>query len=47
MPVDSDVVILACYYAPFINLDLLVRTGTGTNVRYLNPISLDVDDTLS
>ena len=38
--VDSDVAILACQYAPSINLDLLVRIGTGNNVRYLNPISL-------
>ena len=27
--VVSNVAILACYYAPFINLDLLVRIGTG------------------
>ena len=44
--VDCDVAILACNYAPFINLDLLVRTGTENNVQYLNPISLDVDDTV-
>ena len=44
--VDSDVAILACYYAPFINLDLLVRIGAGNNVQYLNPISLDLDDTV-
>ena len=44
--VDSDVAVLACYYTPFINLDLLVRIGTGNNVRYLNPISLDVDDSI-
>ena len=44
--VDSDVAILAGYYAPFMSLYLLVRIGTGNNVRYLNPISLDVHDTV-
>ena len=44
--VDSDVAILACSYAPVINLDLLLRIGTGNTVRYLSPVSLDVDDTV-
>ena len=44
--IDSDVAILACYFAPFINLDLLVRIGTGNNVQYLNHILLDVDETV-
>ena len=30
--VDSNVAILACYYAPFINLDLFMRIGTGNNM---------------
>lgn len=41
--VDSDVAILACYFAPRIELELYVQIGTGSNVRVLDPASLDVN----
>ena len=44
--VDSDVAILACYYAPIIESRIIIKIGTGKYERMLNVTESSLDETL-
>ena len=44
--VNSDVAILACYYAPIIESRIIIKIGTGKYERMLNVTESSLDENL-